>query len=319
MTNHWVDIKNADVILIMGSNAAENHPIAFKWIMEAKARRNATIISIDPRFTRSSSKADIYAPMRSGTDIAFLGGMVNYAINNGKINSRYLKDCTNALHLVRADFETCRASGHPGLFSGWDGAKYSTTSWDYQYDAVYQPNLTSSAIQVAKKAADLNDPNCVFQRLKEQYSIYTPAMVERICGTPQALFQQICEVYCNTYQDHLSATQLYAMGWTQHTKGSQIIRTASILQLLLGNIGVAGGGINALRGWHNVQGSTDHGLLFNLLTGYNASPQNIPKHAKLGVGPLDPIDTYLKDQTPLAVDPDPFNPPVSGNWWANRP
>ncbi|MBP1698001.1 MAG: fdoG [Deltaproteobacteria bacterium] len=319
MTNHWVDIKNADVILIMGSNAAENHPIAFKWIMEAKVKRNAAIISIDPRFTRTSSKADIYAPMRSGTDIAFLGGMINYAINNGKINARYLKDCTNALHLVRADFETCRASGHPGLFSGWDGTKYSTASWDYQYDAIYQPNLTSPAIQVAKKAADLNDPNCVFQRLKEQYSIYTPAMVERTCGTPQALFQQICEVYCNTYQDHLSATQLYAMGWTQHTKGSQLIRTASILQLLLGNIGVAGGGINALRGWHNVQGSTDHGILFNLLTGYNASPQNIPKHAKLGVGPLDPIDTYLKDQTPLAVDPDPFNPPASGNWWANRP
>ncbi len=319
MTNHWVDIKNADVILIMGSNAAENHPVAFKWIMEAKANRNATIISVDPRFTRSSSKADIYAPMRSGTDIAFLGGMIHYAITKGKINERYLRECTNALYVVRPDFETCRAPGHPGLFSGWDGAKYLTASWDYQYDGDYQPDLTKPAIRVPKKAYNLNDPNCVFQKLREQYSIYTPEMVEKICGTSQALFQQICDVYCNTYQDHLSATQLYAMGWTQHTKGSQLIRTASILQLLLGNVGVAGGGINALRGWHNVQGSTDQGVLFNLLTGYNVSPQNISKHAQLGEGPLDTADTYLKDQTPLILDPDPGNGPVSGNWWANRP
>ena len=310
MTNHWVDIKNADVILIMGSNAAENHPVAFKWVMEAKSKRNATIISVDPRFTRSSSKADIYAPIRSGTDIAFLGGMINYAISHGKFNERYIKDCTNALYLVRTDFETARASAHPGLFSGWDGTKYQSTSWDYQY---------AGSPQVPRKAADLNDPDCVFQVLWEQYSIYTPEMVERICGTPRALFQQICEVYCNTYQDHLSATQLYAMGWTQHTKGSQIIRAASILQLLLGNVGVAGGGINALRGWHNVQGSTDHGVLFNVLTGYNVSPQNTPQHSTLGRGPLDAGDTYLKDQTPQTLDPDPDNSPKSGNWWSNRP
>ncbi len=319
MTNHWRDIKNADVILIMGSNAAENHPIALKWVMEAKLKRNATIISVDPRFTRSSSKADIYAPIRSGTDIAFLGGMINYAINHGKVNERYIKDCTNALYWVRTDFETCRAPGHPGRFSGWDGAKYLTTSWDYQYDADYQPDPTKPAVQVPKKAADLNDPNSVFQKLKEQYSIYTPEMVEKICGTPRALFEQICDIYCNTYQDHRSATQLYAMGWTQHTKGSQLIRTASILQLLLGNMGVAGGGINALRGWHNVQGSTDHGVLFHLLTGYNVSPQNIQKHADLGGGPLDTMETYLKDQTPLALDPTPFDLQASGNWWANRP
>jgi formate dehydrogenase major subunit len=318
MTNHWTDIKNADVILIMGSNAAENHPVAFKWVMEAKEKRGATIISVDPRFTRSSSKADIYAPLRSGTDIVFLGGMINYAISRGKINTRYLQDCTNALYLVHPDFQTCRAGGHPGLFSGWDGTKYETTSWDYQYEPNYQPDPSKPAVRVPKKAANLNDPACVFQKLREQYSVYTPEMVERICGTPRALFQQICELYCNTYPDHLSATQLYAMGWTQHTKGSQIIRTASILQLLLGNVGVAGGGINALRGWHNVQGSTDHGVLFHLLPGYNASPQNLSKHADLGAGPLDTVDTYLKDQIPLALDPDPINPPASGNWWANR-
>lgn len=323
MTNSWNDIKNADVILMMGSNAAENHPIAFKWIEEAKKKtvfnknRGATVINVDPRFTRSSSKADIYAPMRSGSDIAFLGGMINYAITNNKYNVQYVKDCTNALWKVRTDFKTCRDSGKPGLFSGWTGgttygSAYTTTTWDYQY--ADPPTNT-----IPLKAADLNDPDCVFQKLKKQYSIYTPAMVEKICGTPQALFLQICEKFCNTYVDDEAATMLYAMGWTQHTNGSQLIRTASILQLLLGNIGVAGGGINALRGWHNVQGATDHGLLQHLLTGYNNCPTNTSKHAELGTGPSDPTDTYLKDQTPLALDPDPTTAPVSSNWWSNRP
>ncbi|MGE5838913.1 MAG: molybdopterin-dependent oxidoreductase, partial [Deltaproteobacteria bacterium] len=155
MTNHWRDIKNADVILVMGSNAAENHPVAFKWVMEAKEKRGATIISVDPRFTRSSSKADIYAPLRSGTDIAFLGGMINYAISRGKINTRYLQDCTNALYLVHPDFQTCRAAGHPGLFSGWDGTKYATTSWDYQYEPNYQPDPSKPPVRVPKRAASL--------------------------------------------------------------------------------------------------------------------------------------------------------------------
>lgn len=309
MTNHWVDIKNADVVLIMGSNAAENHPVAFKWVTEAKLKRNAKILSVDPRFTRSSSKADIYAPMRSGTDIAFLGGMINYAITNNKYNVQYVQDCTNALFKVRTDFEGARHTGHPGDFS-------ASSTWDYQYGPDYP---STPPTKVPLLAADLNDPDCVFQKLKEHYSVYTPAMVEKICGTPQDKFLEICEAYCSTYEDAKSATILYAMGWTQHTVGSQNIRAAAILQLFLGNMGVAGGGINALRGWHNVQGSTDHAVLFHLITGYNACPTNSTTHATLGTGPLDATPTYLKDQTPLKLDPDPLTAPDSLNWWSNRP
>lgn len=348
MTNHWVDIKNADVILIMGSNAAENHPVAFKWIMEAKAKRKAKIISVDPRFTRTSSKADIYAPMRSGTDIAFLGGMINYAITNGKYNAQYVKDCTNGLYLVNTGFQSARHVSHPGNFSGsatWDYQYAADTAWTasasyasndlvrpstatgYQYqctvagtsgatEPVWPTTVNGTVVdggvtwkcipKKALKAADLTDSNCVFQKLAEQYSVYTPAMVESICGTPQNLFLQICEAYCNTYADNLSATVLYAMGWTQHTVGSQNIRTASILQMLLGNMGVAGGGINALRGWHNVQGSTDHAVLFDWFPGYIGYPENTASYNSLA--------NYIKTVTPIPVDPDPAAVPASGNW-----
>ena len=304
MTNHWVDIKNADAVLIMGSNAAENHPVAFKWVMDAKLRRGAKIISVDPRFTRSSSKADIYAPMRSGTDIVFLGGMINYAISNNLINEQYVKDCTNALCRVNPGFSTCRDSGRAGLFSGFPapdtyGQAYTTTTWDYLYDG---------AGDIAM-AADLTVSDCVYQKLKKQYETYTPEMVEKICGTPQEVFLDICEAYIDgTYQDDRSGTMLYAMGWTQHTVGSQNIRAASILQLLLGNMGVAGGGINALRGWQNVQGSTDHAVLYDWFPGYIGYPENT---ADLGYGTLA---GYIAKVTPANLDPVPGVPPASGNW-----
>jgi formate dehydrogenase major subunit len=304
MTNHWVDIKNADAVLIMGSNAAENHPVAFKWVMEAKANRNATIISVDPRFTRSSSKADIYAPMRSGTDIVFLGAMINYAISNNLINQQYVKDCTNALCRVDPGFKTCRDSGTPGLFSGWTGgttygSAYTTTTWDYLLDGVGDIAM----------AANLDVADCVYQKLKKQYETYTPEMVEKICGTPRALFKQICEAYIGgTYQDAKSGTMLYAMGWTQHTVGSQNIRTAAILQLLLGNMGVAGGGINALRGWQNVQGSTDHAVLYDWFPGYIGYPENT---ADLGYSTLA---GYIAKVTPANLDPVIGVAPASGNW-----
>jgi formate dehydrogenase major subunit len=288
MTNHWVDIKNADAVLVMGSNAAENHPVAFKWIMEAKNNRNATIISVDPRYTRTSSKADIYAPMRSGTDIVFLGGMINYAITNNKINTKYVEDCTNGLYMVNAGFQTCRDATHTGLFS-------VSTTWDYD-------NSTTPT-----KASALTDAGCVFQKLKEQYSIYTPEMVERICGTPRGLFLDICKAYIDgTCADAKSGTMLYAMGWTQHTVGSQNIRTAAILQLLLGNMGVAGGGINALRGWQNVQGSTDHAVLYDWFPGYIGYPEGTADYQNLAA--------YITKVTPTAVDPDAANAPTSGNW-----
>lgn len=297
MTNHWVDIKNADVILIMGSNAAENHPIAMKWVEEAR-KKGAKVISIDPRFTRTSAKADIYAPLRSGTDNAFLGGMINYAIQNGKYNKRYVEDCTNALFLVNTDLQTCRHPSHPGTFS-------HDTSWDYQY---YSPD-PEPAVRRPMKTNNLNNTSCVFQKLKEQFSIYTPGMVEKICGTPRALFIEICKTFIDgTYSDEKSGTILYAMGWTQHTNGSQIVRAASILQLLLGNVGVAGGGINALRGWHNVQGATDMAYLQHYITGYNTAPIGNSAHSTLSV--------YLTNETPVTKQPQGM--PTSGNWWSNR-
>jgi len=306
MTNHWADFKNANVVLIMGSNAAENHPVAWKHIWKAKESNLAKIISVDPRYTRTSAKADIYAPIRSGTDIVFLGGMIRYAIENGKYNSRYVQDCTNALFKVRADFEGARHTGHPGNFS-------AGSTWDYQYGT---DDPSSPPVRKPLKAGDLNDLECVFQKLKDHYSIYTPEMVEKICGTPQYLFLDICQAYVDgTYADNKAGTMLYAMGWTQHTVGVQNIRAATILQQLLGNMGVAGGGINALRGWHNVQGATDHALLFNYIPGYNPAPKNIAGHAALGTGPLDATDTYLKKTIPLAMDPDAPTDPDSSNWW----
>jgi formate dehydrogenase major subunit len=310
MTNHWVDIKNADVVLIMGSNAAENHPIAFKWITAAK-NNGATIISVDPRFTRSSSKADIYASMRSGTDIAFLGGMIKYALDNYKYNIQYLLDGTNASYFIDPNFQTCRDPVHPGQFSAKD-------TWTYHLNDLGNPIKLDGAIEgICPVHGDACGAKTAFMHLKEQYSVYDAATVCSITGTDSALYDSICQTYCDTYLNYKSATMLYAMGWTQHTVGSQNIRAASILQMLLGNMGVAGGGINALRGWHNVQGSTDHGVLFHLITGYNPSPQNIWKHSILGA--VGTANSYLDTETPKALDPYTGVAPVSGNWWGNRP
>ncbi len=306
MTNHWVDFKNANAILIMGSNCAENHPVAWRHIWKAK-EAGAKIISVDPRYTRTSAKSDIYAPMRSGTDIVFLGGMINYAITSGKYNAQYVRDCTNALWKIDSTFVGARSVTNPGNFSG---------SKDYAYDTNYDPGGGLPQIRRPFKATVLTDPDCAFDKMKEHYSVYTPAMVEKICGTPQYKFLDICKAYIDgTYADNKAGTMLYAMGWTQHTVGSQNIRAATILQALLGNMGVAGGGINALRGWHNVQGATDHALLFQYLPGYLTSPQQIAGHVTLGTGPMDAGDTYLKSQVPLACDPDAPTPPQSSNWW----
>ncbi len=309
MTNHWGDFKNANVVLLMGSNAAENHPIAWRHIWKAKEQNNAKIVSVDPRYTRTSAKADIYVPMRSGTDIVFLGGMIRYAIENNKYNTQYVKDCTNALFKVSPSFVGARDVSHPGNFS-------AVGTWDYDYDTDVVPPYGYPAIKRPKKAADLNDAACVFQKLKEHYSIYTPEMVERICGTPQYQFLEVCRIFVDgTYANDKAGTMLYAMGWTQHTVGSQNIRAATILQSLLGNMGVAGGGINALRGWHNVQGATDHALLYQYLPGYNSAPPENASYATLGTGPMDAGDTYLKKSIPLPMDPDSPTQPESSNWW----
>ena len=255
MTNHWVDIKNANLIVVMGGNAAEAHPCGFKWVTEAKAHNKAKLIVVDPRFTRSAAVADYYAPIRSGSDIAFLGGMINYLLTHDKIQHEYVKNYSDATFLVNGDYDF-----DDGLFSGYDKDKrsYNKTSWTYQKGA-------DGFVLVDNT---LQNPRCVFNLMKQHYSRYTPEMVSRITGTPEERFLHVCEMVAETAVPNRTTTFLYALGWTQHTVGAQNIRTMAMVQILLGNMGMAGGGINALRGHSNIQGLTDLGLLSNMLPGY---------------------------------------------------
>ena len=291
MTNHWIDFKNADVILIMGANPAENHPVSFRWIMKAKDA-GAKVICVDPRFTRSAAKSDLYAPLRSGTDIAFLGGLINYILQNKLYFEQYVRDYTNSAYLVSGDFKL--PGELAGLFSGYDPKKrsYDTKSWSFQ----------KNEDESVKKDPTLQDPNCVFQLLKKHYGRYTPELVSKTTGTPKEKLLEVYKLYASTGKPDKAGTSLYAMGWTQHTVGTQNIRAMSIIQLLLGNMGVAGGGINALRGESNVQGSTDHGLLFHILPGYMPVPS----------ADLKDTAAYIEKHTPKSKDPQ------SANWWGNR-
>ncbi|EGJ10108.1 formate dehydrogenase subunit alpha [Rubrivivax benzoatilyticus JA2 = ATCC BAA-35] len=259
MTNHWVDIKNADVILIMGGNAAEAHPCGFKWVTEAKAHNKAHFMVVDPRFNRSAAVADFYAPIRSGSDIVFLGGVIHYLLENDKIHHEYVRNYTDFSFIVREDF-----AFEDGIYSGYNADKrsYDRTSWDYEL----------GADGFVKTDPTLEHPRCVYQLLKKHYSRYTPDKVESICGTPKAKFLHVCEKLASTAVAGRAATILYALGWTQHSIGAQILRTGAMVQLLLGNIGVAGGGMNALRGHSNIQGLTDLGLLSASLPGYLSLP-----------------------------------------------
>lgn len=255
MTNSWTDIKNTDLVIIMGGNAAEAHPCGFKWVTEAKAQRGAKLIVVDPRFTRSASVADFYAPIRQGTDIAFLLGAMKYCIDNDKIQHDYVRAFTNAPYIVKEGF-----GYQDGLFTGYDEAKrdYDRSSWEYELgpDGYVQVDET------------LQHPRSVYQLLKKHIAAYTPEMVERICGTPKDKFLAICKMISECSARDKTMTSMYALGWTQHSKGSQNIRSMAMLQLLLGNIGVRGGGMNALRGHSNIQGLTDIGLMSNLIPGY---------------------------------------------------
>ena len=254
MTNHWIDMQHAQTILVEGSNVAENHPMAFKWIRKAQ-ENGAKIIHVDPRFTRTSASADIYARIRPGTDAAFLNAMINYILLNKLYDEDFVKTHTNALFLVLPDFNF-----QDGLFSGFDEVKhsYDTKSWGYQLDAAGKPLV----------ARNLDDPHCVFTRLKTFNSRYTLEMGERITGVPSAQIREIAE----TMAKNRPGTILYALGMTQHTTGVQGIRGFTILQLLLGNLGKPGSGVNALRGEPNVQGACDMGVLNNYLPGYLEYP-----------------------------------------------
>jgi formate dehydrogenase major subunit len=267
MTNSWADIKNADLVIVMGGNPAEAHPCGFKWVVEAKARNNARLIVVDPRFTRTAAVSDFYCPIRPGTDITFLNGVTRYLLENDKIHHTYVSAYTNAAYVVREGFEF-----HEGLFTGYDSnsRSYDTSTWEYEIGpdgfAVVDPTF--------------QHPRCVLQLLRRHVAAYTPEMVERICGSPKTKFLKICEMIAGTSVPDRTMTSLYALGWTHHSSGAQNIRGMCIVQSLLGNIGMPGGGINALRGHSNIQGLTDIGLLSELMPGYMDLPMESDKDLK---------------------------------------
>ncbi len=364
MTNGWIDLKNADMLLVMGGNPAENHPCGFKWPTEARLNRNAKLIVVDPRFTRTAANADMYLPIRAGSDIAFLGGLIKYAIDTNRIARDYVVHYTNASFLVQDGFEL----PDDGLYSGFDPQAqiYDRSTWNYAPGgdatgqdagapagggaraAGHQPSPRASGSGEPSEAMSglgyaaqgpagakgagsaastqkggpppmlpphvaydlsLEHPRSVFQLLRRQYSRYTPEMVERITGIPKDQFLKAADCFTSIRKDgdmKKVASIVYAVGWTQHSYGTQIIRTAAILQLLLGNVGRAGGGVNALRGHSNIQGATDMAGVFDILPGYLKMPS--PDDVDLA--------TYLKRTTPLPSNPAGW---ASFNYWSNTP
>ena len=328
MTNGWIDIKNTDMMLIMGGNPAENHPCGFKWAVEAKRNRNAKMIVVDPRFTRTATQADLFLQIRAGSDIAFLGGVINYVLQHDRVNKEYLVNFTNAPLVITEGFKL----PDDGLFSGWDADKktYSKDTWNYEAGGNLTGKAAGGEAHLVPAAAhspagtpppppslpanvafdlDVQHPRCVYQLLKQQYSRYTPEMVERITGIPQADFLKAADLFTSIRKDGDTkkvATVIYAVGWTQHSFGTQIIRTAAMLQLLMGNVGRAGGGVNALRGHSNIQGATDMAGIFDILPGYLKMPS--PNDSSL--------KAYLDRVTPKVAKVDDWE---SFNYWSNTP
>jgi formate dehydrogenase major subunit len=363
MTNGYVDIKNTDMMLIMGGNPAENHPCGFKWAIEAKRTRNAKMIVVDPRFTRTAATSDLFLQIRAGSDIAFLGGVIRYAIENNRIAHDYLTNFTNAAFIVKQGFKL----PDDGLYSGFDPATqiYDKSTWNYEQGGDMSGKAaTAAATATAAHGADhssaahtngnagqggpqkpggeghgyqaggptgakatesakpapmlppnvaydltLQHPRCVFQLLKQQYSRYTPETVERITGIPKDQFLKAADLFTSVRKDgdmKRVATIMYAVGWTQHTFGTQIIRTAAMLQLVLGNVGRAGGGVNALRGHSNIQGATDMGGVYDIWPGYLKIPT---------VADTD-LTAYVRRTTPTASKPASWD---SFNYWSNTP
>tara|TARA_B100001123_G_scaffold431930_2_gene554125 strand:+ start:3958 stop:6327 length:2370 start_codon:yes stop_codon:yes gene_type:complete len=290
MTNHWKDIKNADVVLVMGANPAENHPCGFKWAIEARDENGAALLTIDPRFTRTSAVADKHMQIRPGSDIAVLGGLIRYILTNNLHHTEYVQEHTNASFLVGGDF-----GFEDGLFSGFEEATsaYDKASWGYEF----------GSDGYVRRDQTLQDPRCVFQLLQRHYERYTPEMVAQIAGCSVEKFLEMAEIIGSTGRADRVGTIMYAVGWTMHTVGSQIIRTAAIMQLLLGNIGRPGGGINALRGHANVQGATDHAIVAGILPGY----------LKVPTPEQETLRDHLDASTPSPLVPD------TSNYWGNYP
>ena len=315
-TAQW-DLANGDCIVIEGSDMAECHPVAFRFVMQAK-ERGATVIHVDPRFTRTSAMADIHVPIRPGSDIAWLGGLINAVINSERWNAdpffkEYVVNYTNAATLVEPGFAD--AEDLDGLFSGFHPEErvYTFETWQYQGQPVPAPTVNPKGLTTEVYSEEvgrlvggppptdptLQHPRCVFQLLKRHYARYTPEMVERVCGVPRDLFLRVADVLLANSGRERTTAWCYAVGWTQHTVGVQMIRAGAVLQLLLGNVGRPGGGILALRGHATIQGSTDIPTLYNLLPGYLAQPHTGKPH--------DTLHDYVRIE---------YSPT---GWWANLP
>jgi formate dehydrogenase major subunit len=305
------DLVNSDCILIMGSNMAENHPIAFRFVLEAR-RRGATVIHADPRFTRTSALCDLHIPLRAGTDVAFLGGVINYLLTHDLWFREYAIEYTNLATIIDERFVD--ASQADGLFSGWssDKREYTHETWQYQSGVVH-PGIAEHHIESAdpesqlaqrlsgppEEDRSLQHAMCVYQILRRHYAAYTEAQVERITGCPAGSVERVARALAQSSGRERTAAICYAVGWTHHTNGVQMIRAASIIQGLLGNVGRPGGGIVALRGHASIQGSTDIPTLYDMLPGYLPQPKAEKPHATLA--------EYCRvEQTPTG-------------WWHNFP
>ena len=287
MTSHWCDFANSDVIMSIGSNNVENHPLSSRWVERAQDK-GAKWIVVDPRYSRSAAQADIYARIRPGTDIAFYGGLIRYIIENKLYQKEYILHYTNAACILRPDF---KFNEETGLFSGWDPEtkRYDNETWGYDVDKKVGwdttpgsafswvndpdvPKFKTPDLKVLKRDMTLTDPNCVLNVMRRHYARYTPEMVHRVTGMDMDVMKKVWDTFASTGRPDKAGSILYALGQTQHSYGSQNCRAMCVVQLLLGNIGIAGGGINALRGEPNVQGSTDVGASSHQAPGYLAWP-----------------------------------------------
>jgi len=317
MTNHWRDIKNADLILINGANPAEAHPVGFQWFMRAKLDPTrgpgngggAQMIHADPRFSRTSAVADIYLRIRTGTDVAYFGGLINYVLQNDLHHADYVKNYTNASFIVKEGY-----AFQDGLFSGYNKGKrtYDTATWAYEGDAAANAAFeraqkealahgeappTGAGVSFAKRDLTLQHPRTVFQLMKAHYARYTPEMVSKITGIPQEDFMKVAKLVGEMGRPDKVMTIVYAVGLTHHTTGGQLIRSGAVLQLLLGNMGRPGGGMNAERGHANIQGNTDHAISWEILPGYLRIPAPGQKNLR----------DYVSQSAPKKSDPHSWN------------
>jgi formate dehydrogenase major subunit len=285
MTNHWRDLKNSDLILINGANPAEAHPVGFQWFMRAKLDRGAKLVHADPRFTRTSAVSDLYLRIRTGSDVAYYGGLINYVLQNNLQQQDYVTNYTNAAWIVKDGF-----TFKDGLFSGYDPAKrsYDTSTWNYETDPDTGYAHTDYSLQ---------HPRSVFQLMKQHYSRYTPEVVENITGIPRDQFLKVAKMVGEMGRPDKVMSVVYAVGLTHHTTGSQLIRSGAVLQLVLGNMGMPGGGMNAERGHANIQGNTDHAISWDILPGYLRIPAPGQKN----------LDDYVAQSAAKKTHPNSWN------------